>query len=244
MAFFHCFNFVKACHTRATTRVAFEATRFRSSEQEHRYPPGEEVENLVAVNLLVDPLARRSAVVVIGATRKEQGHQGHSLAEHDDLAVEHLRSAQDVEHVSPDLLRSEVALSFAAPHTGVDVETYLDRFVANTSNLTVLGVVWLAVTAIMLLSTIESAFNAIWRVDSPRPLMMRLIAYWTTLTLGPLLLGAGLSLSTVFFTTGNLSVLGIEPGVAFGGLARVLPFVFAAIGFTVIYLALPHRRVH
>ena len=137
----------------------------------------------------------------------------------------------------------ELALSYAAPHTGVDVETYLDRFVANTSNLTVLGVVWLAVTAIMLLSTIESAFNAIWRVDSPRPLMMRLIAYWTTLTLGPLLLGAGLSLSTVFFTTGNLSVLGIEPGVAFGGLARVLPFVFAAIGFTVIYLALPHRRV-
>ena len=74
---------------------------------------------------------------------------------------------------------------------------YLDRFVGNTSNLTALGIVWLAVTALMLLSTIEGAFNAIWRVEAPRPFMMRLVAYWTTLTLGPLLIGTGLSLSTV-----------------------------------------------
>ncbi len=137
----------------------------------------------------------------------------------------------------------EQALSYIAPHAGADVQTYLDRFVSNTSNLTALGIVWLAVTAIMLLSTIEAAFNGIWRVDSPRPLMMRLVAYWTTLTLGPLLLGAGLSLSTVIFAAGNLSSLGIVSGIPLGGLVRVIPFVFAAIGLTVIYLALPHRRI-
>jgi len=137
----------------------------------------------------------------------------------------------------------EQALGFIAPHAGVDVQTFLDRFVANTSNLTALGIVWLAVTAIMLLSTIEAAFNAIWRVDSPRPLMMRLIAYWTTLTLGPLLLGAGLSLSAVIFAAGNLSSLGIGSAVPLAGLVRVVPFAFAAIGLSVVYLALPHRRV-
>ena len=137
----------------------------------------------------------------------------------------------------------EQALSYVAPHAGVDVQTYLDRFVANTSNLTALGIVWLAVTAIMLLSTIEAAFNAIWRIDSPRPLMMRLVAYWTTLTLGPLLLGAGLSLSTVIFAAGNFSRLGIESEFAFGGVVRVLPFMFAAIGLAIVYLALPHRRI-
>jgi membrane protein len=109
--------------------------------------------------------------------------------------------------------------------------------------LTALGIVWLAVTAIMLLSTIEAGFNAIWRVDSPRPLIKRLIAYWTTLTLGPLLLGAGLSLSKVIFAAGNLSSLGIGSAVPLGGLVRVLPFTFAAIGLSVFYLALPHRRV-
>lgn len=137
----------------------------------------------------------------------------------------------------------EQALSYIAPHAGADVQTYLDRFVSNTSNLTALGIVWLAVTAIMLLSTIEAAFNGIWRVDSPRPLMMRLVAYWTTLTLGPLLLGAGLSLSTVIFAAGNLFSLDIVSEFPLGGLVRVIPFVFAAIGLTVIYLALPHRRI-
>ncbi|MDH3739350.1 MAG: YihY family inner membrane protein, partial [Alphaproteobacteria bacterium] len=135
------------------------------------------------------------------------------------------------------------ALGYVAPHAGVEVRTYLDRFVANTSNLTAFGIVWLAVTAIMLLSTIETAFNAIWRVDSPRPLMMRLVAYWTTLTLGPLLLGAGLSLSTVIFATGNFASLGAEVGVSLDGFVRVIPLVFATIGLTIIYLALPHRRI-
>lgn len=135
------------------------------------------------------------------------------------------------------------ALSYIAPHAGVDVQTYLDRFVANTSNLTALGIVWLAVTAMMLLSTIEAGFNAIWRVDSPRPLIKRLIAYLITLTLGPLLLGAGLSLSTVIFAAGNFSALGIGSAVPLGGLVRALPFVFAAVGLFVFYLALPHRRV-
>jgi membrane protein len=137
----------------------------------------------------------------------------------------------------------EQALGYVAPHAGADVQTYLDQFVSNTSNLTALGIVWLAVTAIMLLSTIESGFNAIWRVDSPRPLMMRLVAYWTTLTLGPLLLGAGLSLSTVIFASENLSALGIESGMSLNGAVRVIPLIFAAVGLTVLYLALPHRRI-
>ncbi|NNE84036.1 MAG: YihY family inner membrane protein [Alphaproteobacteria bacterium] len=135
------------------------------------------------------------------------------------------------------------ALGYVAPHAGAEVQTYLDQFVSNTSNLTALGIVWLAVTAIMLLSTIESGFNAIWRVDSPRPLMMRLVAYWTTLTLGPLLLGAGLSLSTVIFASENLSALGIESGMSLNGAVRVIPLIFAAVGLTILYLALPHRRI-
>ncbi len=134
-------------------------------------------------------------------------------------------------------------LGYVAPHAGGEVQTYLDQFVSNTSNLTALGIVWLAVTAIMLLSTIESGFNAIWRVDSPRSLMMRLVAYWTTLTLGPLLLGAGLSISTVIFAAGNVPTFGLDIGIPLGGAVRVVPLIFAAVGLTVFYLALPHRRI-
>ncbi|MDG2270371.1 MAG: YihY family inner membrane protein, partial [Alphaproteobacteria bacterium] len=136
-----------------------------------------------------------------------------------------------------------IVLSYAAPHIGGELENYVDRFVSNTSQLTVLGVIWLAVTAVMLLSTIESAFNAIWRVEKSRPIAMRLLAYWTTLTLGPLLMGAGLSLSTAAFAMNNFQTLGVDLGFLREFGLRLMPFLFAAGGFTILYLALPNRRV-
>ena len=135
-----------------------------------------------------------------------------------------------------------IVLSYTAPHIGGELETYVDRFVSNTSELTTLGVIWLAVTAVMLLSTIETAFNAIWRIEKSRPLGMRLIAYWTTLTLGPLLLGAGLSVSTAF-AMNNFMPLGLDFGVIRNFALRMLPFLFAVGGFAILYLALPNRRV-
>jgi len=135
-----------------------------------------------------------------------------------------------------------IVLSYTAPHIGGELETYVDRFVSNTSELTTLGVIWLAVTAVMLLSTIETAFNAIWRIEKSRPLGMRLIAYWTTLTLGPLLLGAGLSVSTAF-AMNNFMPLGLDFGVIRNMALRMLPFLFAVGGFAILYLALPNRRV-
>jgi membrane protein len=136
-----------------------------------------------------------------------------------------------------------IILSYAAPHIGGELENYVDRFVSNTSELTVLGVIWLAVTAIMLLSTIESAFNAIWRVEKSRPFGMRLLAYWTTLTLGPLLMGAGLSFSTAVFAANNFQTLGFDLSIIRETGLRLLPFIFATAGFTILYLALPNRRV-
>jgi len=136
-----------------------------------------------------------------------------------------------------------IVLSYMAPHIGGELENYVDRFVTNTSELTVLGVVWLAVTAVMLLSTIESAFNAIWRVEKSRPLGMRLLAYWTTVTLGPLLMGAGLSFSTALFAVHNFQALGVDLSFVREAGLRMLPFLFAVGGFTILYLALPNRRV-
>ncbi|MFQ5973321.1 MAG: YihY family inner membrane protein [Alphaproteobacteria bacterium] len=131
-------------------------------------------------------------------------------------------------------------LTYVAPHAGEQVQSYFDTFVSNTGRLTAVGVIGLAVTAVLLLSTIEGAFNVIWRVDRPRPFVMRLIAYWTVLTLGPLLVGAGLSLSTYFFAIGNW--VGITEEIGFLSV-RVLPLLLAAAGFTVLYIGLPHRRV-
>jgi membrane protein len=134
----------------------------------------------------------------------------------------------------------DLVFNYVAPHAGLQVQEYLDRFVGNTTQLTTIGVVGLAATTLLLLSTIEGAFNVIWGVAEKRSFVTRLVAYWTTVTLGPFLLGAGISLSTYLFAID----LG---GVGLGGVREVvvavLPWLLTTTGFTVLYVALPARSV-
>jgi uncharacterized BrkB/YihY/UPF0761 family membrane protein len=66
----------------------------------------------------------------------------------------------------------------------------------NTGAITFIGGVLVIWAAIGLLTTIEKAFNSIWGVPRSRDYLHRVINYWTMLTLGPLLLGLGIYLST------------------------------------------------
>ncbi len=68
----------------------------------------------------------------------------------------------------------------------------------SAAQTTAIGVAGIAATGILLLVTVEDQLNLIWRVTSPRPWVQRILAYWTLITLGPLLIGISLSLSTYF----------------------------------------------
>jgi membrane protein len=124
------------------------------------------------------------------------------------------------------------------PNAGVEVSDQIATFVENARSMTGVGTLALMVTAILLLSAINGAFNAIWRVTEPRPLMIRLMAYWMILTIGPIFLGASLSLSSYGFATAVL-----EQGDRAFGLTHLLPFLLAAAGFTLLYAVVPARSV-
>lgn len=87
-----------------------------------------------------------------------------------------------------------LALGTLVPEYADKVGVYIEEFLRNVGNLTIAGVVLLCITAFMLLSTIESAFNDIWSTRNRRNAMQRGLVYWMILTLGPLLIGAGFSL--------------------------------------------------
>jgi len=91
--------------------------------------------------------------------------------------------------------------SIFVPEVGAEVGNYLAEFSRNAANLTALGIVALAVTAVMLLWTIEATLNQIWRVETPRSIGVRVLIYWTVLTMGPLLLGASFVMTSGTFTT-------------------------------------------
>ena len=73
-------------------------------------------------------------------------------------------------------------LQYLLPQAGEEFRTALDEFLRNTRNLTAFGILALAITAIILLDTIETVFNRIWRQSQVRPLVARVTMYWAILT--------------------------------------------------------------
>jgi membrane protein len=116
------------------------------------------------------------------------------------------------------------------------------KFVANTGQLTAIGIVILMVTALMLLSTIEDAFNVIWRQSQSRSFGVRFLTYWAILTLTPILIGGSFAVSSYIFAVTevrNLEILKSPAGI----LLRLLPFLLSVIAFALIYIVMPNRRV-
>lgn len=124
------------------------------------------------------------------------------------------------------------------PDAGLEVSDQVASFVENARSMTGIGTAALVVTAILLLSAINGAFNAIWRVTEPRPIMIRVMAYWMVLTVSPLLLGASLSLSSYGFAQAV-----VEHSDRAFGLTRLLPLLLTAGGFTLLYMVVPARSV-
>lgn len=128
------------------------------------------------------------------------------------------------------------------PTAADSMTTYLNQFVANTTTLSAVGIIALALTAVLLLSTIETAMNTIFRVARPRRLGPRLLVFWAVITLGPLLLGASFSLSTYFFAATEW--LGVDVGGTVGGqLAIMAPTLILITLLALFYIAIPNRPV-
>jgi len=89
------------------------------------------------------------------------------------------------------------------PAAGDVIQRYLDQFVANVNKMTAVGAVGLIVTALLLMHSVDSALNAIWRSNSPRPMIYSFAVYWMILTLGPLLAGASLAISSYLLSLGQ-----------------------------------------
>ncbi len=93
--------------------------------------------------------------------------------------------------------------SLIPPNLAKPVLASLTQFAAKANRLGVVGLVVLGVTALALMLTIDRTLNAIWRVRRPRPMAQRVLVYWAALTLGPLLLGGSLTLTSYAISVGQ-----------------------------------------
>ncbi len=143
--------------------------------------------------------------------------------------------------------------SFRASLEGYFVQTVMPKGIANTiinnltqfaskaTRLSAVGAVALIFTSTAMMGMVERAFNQIWRVRRTRPLAQRVMMYWALLTLGPLLFGLSLTVTSQLFMATN-------------DLVRVVPFIGALFytavslalttgAYTLLYMAVPNRFV-
>ncbi|MFO1221072.1 MAG: YihY family inner membrane protein [Burkholderiaceae bacterium] len=134
------------------------------------------------------------------------------------------------------LLQSLVPDSIAKPVLGA-----LTQFAAKASQVGTLGLVALVVAALAMVFTIDRALNAIWRVRRPRPLAQRVLVYWAALTLGPLLLGISLSLTSYAISASRGLVDTLPGGLSL--LLGAIEFMLLAGGMTGLYRYVPNTYV-
>ncbi|MEO6854916.1 MAG: YihY family inner membrane protein [Rhodoferax sp.] len=118
---------------------------------------------------------------------------------------------------------------------------YLTQFASQASKLGAAGLALVLFTALALILTIDRTLNAIWRVRRPRPLGQRVLIYWAGITLGPVLLGASLALTSYLISSSQGVVDGLPGGVRL--LFSLLQMALLSAGMAALYHYVPNTRV-
>lgn len=128
------------------------------------------------------------------------------------------------------------------PETGSEIQQYLADFAGQARSLTGPGVAMLVVTAYLMLTNIEKTFNAIWGVDDARRGLTSFLLYWAVLSIGPLLLGAGILMSTYLVSlklvVGDVNIMAMASPIY-----RIVPILMGSVAFTLLFAAVPNCRV-
>lgn len=122
---------------------------------------------------------------------------------------------------------------------------YIHNLIQNaySGRIGVVGVVLLFWTAIVMLTRVEETFNDIWGVTHGRNWLSRVVLYWATITLGPLLLvgAVGLASGSYFQKTRALltDVPFLEPVIS-----QLLPVLVISTTFALFYKLMPNTKVN
>jgi membrane protein len=139
----------------------------------------------------------------------------------------------------------DLLLEHLLPSSGREIEAYLEEFAVHARNLTWVGAVMLVVTAILMLREVERNFNRIWGVPEMRKGPGSLLLYWLARSLGPLLFGGGLVLSSYLNSLSLFARFSDLSGLI-GARSAVLDFfptVLSTGAFAVLYTTVPNTLV-
>lgn len=127
------------------------------------------------------------------------------------------------------------------PASGDAVREHLTGFIANTSQMTAMGIGALIVVALLLISAVDQNLNHIWRVKQKRNMASAFAMYWMVLSLGPVVVGASIAMSSYVI---SLKIITDAELLTHGQqMLRFLPLLISIVMFLGIYTLVPNIRV-
>ncbi|WP_414813138.1 virulence factor BrkB family protein [Pseudoalteromonas sp. R3] len=139
-----------------------------------------------------------------------------------------------------DAIESFIFNNFVPTSTDT-IKSHISAFTGNANQMTAVGIGFLTAVALLLIRNVDAALNRIWRVEKSRPMMISFAIYWMVLTLGPVLLGASIGVTSYIVSLVSFADQGI-PGFS-GFLLKLLPYVISMAGFFMLYTLVPNTRV-
>ena len=171
------------------------------------------------------------AISVSSSLLKNEGH------ERIDALVQ-----RGIAYIAPESVRRGDAETIK---TRDQITDRINEFVQNTRSgtLGVTGMIALVTVGIFMLIRVENTFNDIWGVTRGRPWLARIVQYWATLSLGPVLLVGALALTSGkhFQTTEDfLRSMPVVGSIIF----TLLPLLVLVVTFTLFYKLMPNTTVN
>jgi membrane protein len=116
----------------------------------------------------------------------------------------------------------------------------------HVGSLGTLGITFLFITMILVLTNVEMAFNQIWQVDRGRPWLRKCSDYLGLLVILPVAMFVAVSLTTFVKShavTQELLTIDLF-GRVYVYLLKLAPFFVMWLAFSFVYLFMPHTRVN
>lgn len=127
------------------------------------------------------------------------------------------------------------------PHASDVVQDYMTDFVGNASRMGAASIISLLIVALILISNIDKTFNHLWKTQVERPLVFTFAIYWMVITLGPLLIGLSIAVSSYL---AGLATFADDYTPGLGTLAlKLVPWLAAIGAFLILYMIVPNRPV-
>lgn len=122
------------------------------------------------------------------------------------------------------------------PTSGNIIGTYINKFTLQAAKLPKISLIFSLITSIMMILTIEQAFNEIWRVRQKARNILTTLLSWFVLLLTPLFIGFSSFINNYFISIIPFNYLQTL-------LISVSSFFINAIIFSIVYTVVPNKSI-